>query len=106
MSVVWTQRAFADLDFIYDAIVADRSRVAERVVRTLMTHAERLSRYPRRGRPGRLPDTRELVVPKLPYIIVHALVPSLISTKPDVAILRVIHGAMQWPPERQPSLGF
>ena len=106
MSVVWTQGAFTDLNSIYDAIAADRPGVAARVIRTLMAHGERLSNYPHRGQPGRLPETRELVIPKLPYIIVHALNPSLVSTKPDVTILRVIHGAMQWPPERRPSLGF
>jgi toxin ParE1/3/4 len=106
MSVVWTQGAFRDLNFIYDAIAADRPSVAKPVIRTLMTHGERLSSYPHRGRPGRLPETRELVIPKLPYIIVHVLNPSLVSTRPDVTILRVIHGAMRWPPERRPSLGF
>jgi toxin ParE1/3/4 len=102
MSVAWTQKALADLDSIYDAIAADRPSAAPRVIRTLLLYGERLARYPRRSRPGRVPETRELVVPGLPYIVVHALTPSLTSHVPTVTILRVIHGAMQWPPERPP----
>jgi toxin ParE1/3/4 len=106
MSVRWTQKAMADLESIYEAIAADRPRVAEHVIRTLLTHGERLMNYPHRGRAGRLPETRELIIPQLPYIIVHVLTPSFISPKPDVTVLRVIHGAMQWSPERRPTLGF
>ncbi len=106
MSVRWTQKALSDLDSIYDAIAADRPRVARRVIETLLAQGEQLVKYPHRGRPGRLPETRELVVPHLPYILVHSLKPSLISTKPDITIHRVIHGAMSWPAERRPTLGF
>jgi toxin ParE1/3/4 len=97
MSARWTRPALADLDSIYDAISADRPRAAQRVVETLLESGEGLCRHPRQGRPGRVPETRELPVPRLPYVIVYALEPSLTDVAPDVMIFRVIHGAMRWP---------
>lgn len=97
MSVRWTQKSLADLDSIHDAIVKDRPRAAVRVILSQLSSGARLLRHPRQGRPGRLHQTRELVAPQLPYVIVYALSPSLVDAGPDVTILRVIHGAMQWP---------
>ena len=97
MSVRWTQKSLADVDFIYYAIVQDRPRAAERVVLALLSFCEGLIHHPHQGRPGRLRQTRELVAPRLPYVIVYALSPSPVDIEPDVTILRVIHGAMQWP---------
>jgi toxin ParE1/3/4 len=99
MRVRWTHKSLADLDSIFEAIALDRPRVAEEVIRTLLAHSERLLAHPRRGRHGRVPQTREMVVPRLPYIVVYELTPSLVGIKPEVTVLRVIHGAMQWPPD-------
>lgn len=98
MSVRWTQKAFADLDSIFEAISIDRPLAAVRVLRALMTAGERLTTHPHRGRPGRLRQTRELVAPGLPYVLVYAVHASLVHVQPDIVILRVIHGAMRWPP--------
>lgn len=98
MSVRWTNKAFADLDSIFEAISLDRPLAAGRVLRALMTFGRRLMTHPHRGRPGRLRETRELVVPGLPYVLVYAVRESLVTVEPDVVILRVIHGAMDWPP--------
>lgn len=99
MSVRWTERALADLDSIFDAVAADRPNAARRLIRLLLSQGAALRAHPRRGRPGRLPETRELVVPGLPYVIVYALKASLTEVAPEATILRVIHGAMRWPPE-------
>ena len=53
---------------------------------------ERLRDFPRSGRIGRMPETRELVVSGTPYIVVY-----LVSD--DVELIRVLHGAQKWPPE-------
>jgi toxin ParE1/3/4 len=47
--------------------------------------------FPFRGRAGEEPDTRELVVPRTAYIVVYRVRESVVE------ILRVIHGAQQWP---------
>lgn len=53
---------------------------------------ERLGRYPEVGRTGRVPTTRELVVTGTPYVVVYRV------DATAVLILRVLHGAQQWPP--------
>lgn len=98
MSVRWTRKAFADLDSIFEAIALDRPLAAARVLRALMAAGEKLLDHPHRGRPGRLRDTRELVAPGLPYVLVYAVNASLVHIKPDIIVLRVVHGAMRWPP--------
>jgi toxin ParE1/3/4 len=54
--------------------------------------AEQLIPFPHSGRPGRVRGTRELVVADAPYILVYAV------EEREVVILRVIHGAQDWPP--------
>ncbi len=102
MSVRWTRKALSDLESIHDAIASDRPVSAERVIRELLSSGEGLSRHPRQGRPGRMPQTRELPVPRLPYLLVYTLTSSLTDRQADATVLRVIHGAMRWPPE-EPS---
>ena len=43
------------------------------------------------GRPGRVAGTRELVVTGTPYVAAYQV------TRETVRILRVLHGAQQWP---------
>jgi len=49
--------------------------------------------HPRLGRSGRMPGTRELVVHRS-YILIYELAGQ------QVRILRVLHGARQWPPRK------
>ncbi|WP_207779334.1 type II toxin-antitoxin system RelE/ParE family toxin [Zavarzinia aquatilis] len=53
----------------------------------------RLSEHPHLGRAGRVADTRELVIPRTPYVAVYSIGPDAID------ILAVFHGARRWPPE-------
>ena len=46
---------------------------------------------PYRGRHGRVENTRELVVPRLPYVIVYR------AAEERLLILNVVHGAQRWP---------
>ena len=43
------------------------------------------------GRPGRLIATRELIVTGTPYLLPYTVVGE------EIVILRVLHGAQQWP---------
>jgi toxin ParE1/3/4 len=45
------------------------------------------------GRPGRIDGTRELVINSTPYIAAYRI------EGETVRILRVLHGAQQWPDE-------
>jgi plasmid stabilization system protein ParE len=70
-------------------LIVAQQIAARRVARELLLAGESLTVFPRRGRPGRIEGTRELV-PVSPYIIVYE-----IDRHDDVAILRVWHGARQ-----------
>ena len=72
--------------------------------RHILNGVEGLLDHPFMGKPGRSPNTRELVITSYPYLIVYSVEPDE-ETTPDqaktVTILRVLHGAMQWPQEPQ-----
>jgi len=99
--VVWSDDALADFDhavaFVADASPTAARRVAARIERT----AAELGPMPT-GRPGRVAGTYEKSVPRLPYIIAYEIV-----VRPDgserIAVLRVIHGARDWPTGRWPE---
>jgi toxin ParE1/3/4 len=50
-----------------------------------------LTKHPHIGRAGRVPETRELVVAKTPYIVPYRV------RGDEVEILAVFHGARRWP---------
>ena len=91
MQVRWTEPAARDLEEISEFIRKDQPSAAEGVTRTLFDAADSLGRFPARGRRGRFPGTHELVIAGLPYIIVYRI------TDAAVHILRIYHGARNWP---------
>lgn len=54
--------------------------------------ADSLVKHPGMGRPGRVPFTRELVIPGTPFLVIYRV-------RTDVEIIRVLHGAQSWPPD-------
>ena len=90
MQVRWTQPAANDLAEISRYIRKDNPSTARSVAKTLFDAANSLDRMPDRGRMGRIPGTRELMVATLPYIIVYE------AGKEAVHILHIVHGARDW----------
>jgi len=64
---------------------------ADSQIQRVFSAVEMLLDFPESGRPGRLVDTRELVVGKTPYILPYRLRGDMIE------ILRVLHGRQRWP---------
>ena len=91
MQVRWTTPATQDLEKITLYIQKDSGRAAEAVAKTLFDSANSLDLLPSRGRTGRIPGTRELVVPDLPYTIVYQI------DEVAIQILHIYHGARNWP---------
>ena len=99
MKIRWSRPAQSDLDSIFDYIAEDNPAAAERVARSILQSVERLQEHPGIGRPGRVPGTRELVIAGLPYIVVYRLAADRVpSAGVNVTVLRVLRGAMGWPP--------
>ncbi len=94
MQVRWTTPAAQDLEEITLYIQKDNGTAARAVAKTLFDAANSLDLLPSRGRAGRIPGTRELVVPGLPYIVVYQV------TRTAIQILHIYHGARNWPAEQ------
>ncbi len=91
MNVVWTRPAARDLELIGDYIARENPRAADRIVRRIRDRTRDLADYPLLGRTGRVENTRELVVPTTPFIVVYRV------NDDSVEILAVFHGARRWP---------
>ncbi len=83
--LVIAEPAARDLEGIVDYIALDNPVAAENVYRGIVHAAEKLPEFPALGRPGRHPETRELSVPDLPYLIVYEV------SAEAVTILAVFH---------------
>ena len=94
MRVRWSRQAMSDLRRIREYIAQDSLTRANAVVSRLRAVALGLEQFPHRGRPGDHDETRELVVARLPYIVVYRI------DDDEIVIMRVLHGAQRWPPER------
>ena len=91
MRVRWTSDAADDLERISEYIAEDRPETARRIALDIIQSVDALETFPNRGRPGRVEDTRELVLAPLPFIAVYEV------GEQEVQVLRILHGAQQWP---------
>jgi toxin ParE1/3/4 len=94
MKLRYTRRARRHLDGIAQYIAEQNPDAARRVGARIRETIELLGVYPNIGREGALAGTRELVVPSLPYIVVHRIET---GADPAVTILGVYHGAQMRP---------
>ncbi len=91
MRLRWTTPAAQDLYNIVLRIQRDNPDAAAKVAQALYDGCGKLVNFPRRGRRGRIEDTRELVFHGLPYIVVYRI------QDQNLEILRIYHGAQDWP---------
>jgi addiction module RelE/StbE family toxin len=90
--IEWTEQATRQLDQARDYIaLSNGEAVALRVTMQIVGSVEQLATYPLSGRPGRVPNTRELVIAGTPFIAAYAV------ERSRIVILAVYHGARQWP---------
>jgi addiction module RelE/StbE family toxin len=88
----WSRVALRDIDSAREYIEEHNPRAASAVVTRIEAATAALSRHPQIGRPGRVADTRELVVTGTPLIVAYRIRGNMVE------ILAVIHSARQWPP--------
>jgi len=87
----WTTTALRDLEAIGDCIARDNPTAAARVVTSILDQTDMLAKHPHIGRPGRVPETRELVVANTPHIVPYRVRGDVVQT------LAVMHGARRAP---------
>ena len=91
MRVRWTPQAADDFTRIVEWIRVQSPDAALHVARTLYKAVAERPKFPRRGRIGLATNTRELVFPPWPYIVVYEV------TDDQVIVLRVRHASREWP---------
>ena len=89
MSIRWRYSAISDLAHIRDYITERNPTAADAVVSRVLHSVQNLELFPKYGRPGQVPGTREVVVPGLPYIVVY------IDTETDIEIIAAFHGSQE-----------
>ena len=99
--VVWSEEARQDFRGIIAYITDHNPRAAARMADRIEEAVGNLAAMPT-GRRGRVAGTYEKVLPGLPYIIAYALETTPAGEEP-LAVLRVIHGARDWPEGRWPG---
>jgi toxin ParE1/3/4 len=90
--IEWTEQATRQLDQAHDYIALSNSEdVADRITLQIVSGVQQLAAFPMSGRAGRVPGTRELVIPNTPFIAAYTI------EKARIVILSVYHGAQRWP---------
>ena len=93
--LIWSDKARQDFRKII-AYIAERNPPAAAKVADRLDHAARELAAMPTGRRGRVFRTYEKPLPSLPYLIAYSL--ETTSAGDEVlAVLRVIHGARDWP---------
>jgi len=94
MKLFWTLEAIQDRSAIYDYIEADNPLAALDLDTLFEEKAALLIDHPDMGRPGRVPETRELIVHPH-YILIYDIAGN------RVRMLGVVHTARLWPPVQE-----
>lgn len=88
MKIVYRREALDDLDSHFTYIARDRPNAAGQVIERIRSSVECLEMFPYSGRCGSVEETYELVVPRLPYIVVYRVTER-------VEIVAIFHAAQQ-----------
>jgi toxin ParE1/3/4 len=99
MRLRYTPQARRHLDAIAEYISERNPEAARRVGARIREVIELLHLFPHIGHDGTLKDTRELVIPGLPYVVVHRVER---GDEDTLVILGIYHGAQRRPGLSEP----
>ena len=91
MKVVWSPRAIRHLVALRRRIAKDSEQNAALVAERILRAVDILATQPGVGRPGRVPGTRELVVPDTGFIIPYR------ASRERLDLIAIFHGRQRWP---------
>ena len=91
MKIIWSPQAKEDLFSLFSYVAADNPSSARKLRDTIFSKIEILVETPSIGRPGRVPETKELIIDNTPYIIPYRCVHDRLE------IIRVYHSSRKWP---------
>ena len=91
MTLRLSEAARDDLRAIYRYYAERSPASADSIIGTILKAANGLTRFPLMGKQGPIEGTRERVVSRYPYGIIYIL------EEDTIVVLRIVHGAQQWP---------
>ena len=91
MTIVWSPTAVEDLNQLRAYIEQQNPEAAAKVAEAILRHVAGLIDFPGQGRPGRVPHTRELIIPDTPFFVVYKAMGKTIQ------IITGLHSARKWP---------
>ena len=87
----YAPRYFRRLEDIHEHVAANNPTAASGMIERIRAAVTRLAASPGLGRPGRVAGTRELVIPRKPYIVPYRVRGDVVQ------IITILHGAQRWP---------
>jgi len=91
MKIRLTPLASEHLLAAYDYLQTASPAAAKSQLTKIFDAIDRLQQFPYSGGKGRIAGTRELIVPRTPFIVAYVV------TGQEIQVLAVLHGAQQWP---------
>ncbi|MFA6015708.1 MAG: type II toxin-antitoxin system RelE/ParE family toxin [Gallionellaceae bacterium] len=91
MRVKWLRKAIRNLDAEADYIAEENAVAAAEMFLYVKAKVDALGDFPATGRPGRIPNTRELVIDHYHFVVPYRVVGD------EVQVLRVFHTRRKLP---------
>jgi addiction module RelE/StbE family toxin len=91
VEVRWTTPALAALAELQEYIAQDSPSAADRVTQRIARAVDDLANNPLRGRAGRVPGTRELIIPRTSHVAAYRVRGDVVE------VLALVHQARLWP---------
>ncbi len=86
----WTTPARRDLEAQFEYIQRENPAIVSHIATLIKKATNSLDTFPHLGRDGVVAGTKELVIPRLPFVCVYRV------RDGQVEILRLLHERMQW----------
>jgi toxin ParE1/3/4 len=91
MKIRLTQRASEQLLSAYEYLQSASLSAASAQMKRIFNTIDLLENYPLAGRKGRIAGTREMIVPRTPFIVAYTIEGG------EVHILAALHASRRWP---------
>ncbi len=88
MAVHWSPAALRDMEGVLEYLTAHNPLAAERLVEEILEASDSLATLAHRGKPGRVPGTREMLADR-PYVLVYR-----VDEATGQRLLRLWHAAI------------
>lgn len=83
--------AVGHLTAAFEYLDGINSKAAARQMQRIFDGIDQLKRFPESAPAGRIEGTRELVIPRTPFIVVYSIEANIIN------VVAVVHGSQRWP---------